>query len=226
MAEASVLPRNGAMAEASRAGMPFMAQCTVNEFPYQRMHRFPKQQARPLDVSGCFDSTHKRAFRPRTPGEKAVPQFTVGRKNDLGTSNQYSQISLADLRRGQIVLGDQPSTWGSANHASYKPPDQADFRQGCQAERAGMASRLPFSEVERRFVTGDSSGTMPGHVLSYGGKAAGKARSVQQNSYERHRIGAREPQMVTLGAFNDIGSSAKYRHVPASELLRTQMTFE
>jgi hypothetical protein len=228
MAEASVHSRSGPapsrtplsfsmpapMRHAERAGMPFMAQCTVNEIPYQRMHRFPAQQPRPLDLSGCFDSTHKRAFTQRPLGPRAVPSFTVGRKNELGTSSTYKQLSLNELREGQIILGDQPNTWSSVAMSSYQPPDPNDSLRGLEAPRCGMACRLPFSELTRRFATGDSEGLMPGKT----GQVTGKASTQYQEMYQRHKPRGREQQMVTMGQFNDIGSSATYRTVPASDL--------
>ena len=222
MAEASVLSRTGPMqrrtagAHAERMGMPFMAQCTVNEFPYQRMHRFPTEAPRPLDLTGVMESSHRRAFQRRPMGPKAVPAFTVGRKNELGTSSKYRQVSLDDLRQGQITLGDQPQVWCTSSNAAYKPPDQACPLRGLEAPRTGMAVRLPFSELGTwpPFATGTSVGIMPGKTE----EVRGRARTEHQTMYERHKPRAREQQMVTMGQFNDIGSSATYRTVPAADL--------
>ena len=205
-----------AMEEAKKAGMPLMAQLTVNEIPYQRMHRFPVAPGRPMNLSGAYETTSQLAFQPRAAPARATPSFTMGAKNELGTKVKKRQMTLGDLRVGQVNLGDQPNAWRTAAQTSYSQPDQSDPLRGRDAPRMGVTARLPHSEVERRFGWCDSAGAMPGT-----GGHAFSGRTEQQGAFSRPSLGKREQTEITLGRLNDIGSRTQYARVPSTQLHET-----
>jgi len=187
----------------------------MDEFAFQRMHRRPVPAVRPF-ASTCgpepFATTNSTMYsmsHHKEPPHVAVPSFTMGRKNDLGTSSNYRQINLDQLRIGQLHLGDQARTWETTSGATHAKPHQEHPLQGHGAPRSGLAPRMPFSEIDRRFGQLDSTGAMPG---TYGERSL---RSEAMTSYKNPGRQPREPPTLTLGTTNDIGSTTKYSKTPA-----------
>lgn len=185
------------------------------EFPYQRTFREPIYIG-PPDMGVTDRSVYRHTYPERTaapvPGNVGAT-YTVGFKNDLGTQVKYKQVDLAERRQGQVgtaFAGDGSTKVRTSEFAErFAPPDLAHPTQGVKASRGGKAPRMPFSEVERRFGSLDSSGTMPGKD----GKTEGT--SEQRHAYaDPGRQAARE-SFITLGMTNDIGSCTRYHKTPA-----------
>ena len=111
-------------------GMTIAGLCKA-EFPGQRMHRDPVPASKPLNFADHYVTAHKRFY----PEGRAMPpknqiQFTVGSKNDIGTSSKAKKVDLDGLRLGNIPwsdrahpLGYTPITWCSMSHDAHaKPP--------------------------------------------------------------------------------------------------------
>lgn len=209
-----------ARAAAYGPGVTDMARMVMTEIPYQRMHRYPVRSSKPLDLSDNFVTMNQRTFptQEQQPA-KPVPRFTVGRKNDLGTSNILSSMTLDELRVGQISLADKTKfgsgTWRSNMQQSFQRPEQSDPLRGSCAPRQGVAAWMPFSEVERNFGTLDSTGTMPGE------SGARRLTSTNQEHFAQKELAPRRKQQVTLGFGNDIGSKVNYETVGGSRMSAT-----
>jgi len=187
----------------------------MDEFAFQRMHRRPAPPVKPFAATrgpepfATTNSTmYSMAHHTEAP-KLAVPRFTMGRKNDLGTSSHYHKVSLDALRLGQLHLGDQARTWETTSGAAHAKPNQGHSTMGTGAARSGLAPRMPFSEIDRRFGQLDSTGAMPG---TYGERSL---RSETMGQYANPGAQPREAPVLTLGTTNDIGSTTKYRKTPA-----------
>ncbi len=216
--------------------MPYRGEQSVGgmamaEFDGQRMHRDTSVEtttagfaevAPPRPHAHSWATQHVRAFEPPPAGyRRQTPQFTVGRKNTLGTATVTHKLSLEELRVGQVSLADNDARELTSNYRrSFAAPDQGDPLRGRGAPRGGMAGRMPFSEVERRFGQLDSTGTMPGKF----GEAE-KPTSLNQLEYTTHsadaRAKARQGCEFTLKWHNAIGSSEHTTKVPAELLNAT-----
>ena len=100
-------------------------------------------------------------------------------------------------------------------------PDLNDRFQGGAAVRGGIAPRMPYSEVERRFAAVDSTRTMPGDD-SLSLHAPPHVRSEQQQRFVNPGPQPRHKPEVTLRILNDIGSSTTPTAVPATQFNATQ----
>lgn len=181
------------------------------EFPYQRMHRQPNVVG-PPDMGTTDRSVYRSSFAERdtvpVPANVGA-RYTVGTKNALGTHINYNQVELDELKLGRVHLGDAPRQWQSEFSAHFAAPDLAHPAHGLKAQRGGKAPRMPFSEVERRFGSLDSTGTMPG----MDGRTEGTSEQREQYA-NPGRQPAVEP-ILTLGTQNDIGSCTHYQASPA-----------
>jgi len=181
------------------------------EFPYQRMHREPTVNG-PPDMGNTDRSVYRASFYERN--EAPVPanvgaRYTVGTKNALGTHIKYNQVNLDELKCGRVHLGDVGRNWQSEFSQHFAAPNMQHATQGSTAPRGGKAPRMPFSEVERRFGSLDSEGTMPGKD----GRTEGTSEQ-RQAFADPGRQPAVEP-ILTLGTTNDIGSSVRFQKTPA-----------
>ena len=197
------------------------------EFYNQRMHRTPVPPYVPAVVQGPFDTTHGQSYcRPRPPQKVPAPEFTVGRKNAIGTSNVYSKVSLDVLRQGQVSLsapksGERGPSWITTTGNSYVRPDLNDCFQGSAAVRSGIAPRMPYSEVERRFAAVDSTRTMPGDDTLPTSRRAPPTWTEQQRRYVNPGPQPRREPECTLRYLNDIGSITTATAVPTTQLNAT-----
>ena len=212
-------PRLGSAPQHSRANgkaKAAYAHLAMSEFPYQRMHRTEAPPYVPSVVPNPYDSIQMSSFKAYQPVPKRrQPEFTVGTKNDLGTSTVHAKLTYDQLRLGQIqlVAPDAKGSYSTTHASQFPPPDQADRFQGRAAPRSGIAPRMPYSEVERAFKSLDSTGTMPG---SDGERLV--TQSEQQEKYpHRGRQPRREPEF-TMRFSNDIGSCSKAAKMPPSML--------
>ena len=197
-----------------------------SEFYNQRMHRTPVPPYVPAVVQGPFDTCHAQSYRPRPPQKVPAPEFTVGRKNAIGTSSVYSKVSLDVLRQGQVSLSApesraRASSWVTTTGRAYVRPDLNDRFQGGAAVRGGIAPRMPYSEVERRFAAVDSTRTMPGDD-SLSLHAPPHVRSEQQQRFVNPGPQPQRKPEFTLRILNDIGSSTTATAVPATQFNATQ----
>ncbi len=184
----------------------------MQEFPYQRMHRDPVPPPRPLDMSDQFETSYRRQFKQAVPQPaRAVPQFSLGRKNALGTSSTYQKMTMDEFKVSKLGLGDSARSWSTNFGDAFSAPDLSHPRQGINAPRGGLAPRMPFSEVERRFGSLDSEGTMPGKE----GKLDGVTEHNSSFADPGKPQGPREKASLTLGYSNDIGTCVKYQKTPA-----------
>ena len=197
-----------------------------SEFYNQRMHRTPVKPYVPAVVQGPFDTCHGQSYRPRPPQKVTAPEFTVGRKNTIGTKNVYSKVSLDEFRQHQVSLSvpdsrAQGSRWVTTTARAFVRPDLNDRFQGSAAVPSGIAPREPYSEVERRFAAVDSMGTMPGHD-SLSSPAPPHVQTEQQRRFvDPGPQPRREPESITLRYLNEIGSRTTPTVVPASQLNAT-----
>ena len=130
--------------------------------------------------------------------------------NELGTQVHYKQVNLKELRRGRVHLGDADARqWQSEFAHHFAAPNLAHPTQGSSVPRGGKAPLMPYSEVERRFGSLDSEGTMPGKD----GRTAGT--SEQRDAYVDPGRQPAVQSVLTLGKMNDIGSSTRYTKTPA-----------
>ena len=184
----------------------------------KKVHREPVKPFIPPLVVGPYDTCHMHSYRMRSPQKIVVPEFTVGEKNALGTNRAYRKVSLDELRLGQISLANPTArnSWGTTYGSSYVLPDRSDRFQGDKSERGGMPPRLPYSEIERRFGSLDSTGTMPGADR---GARTGRSE-VQEKFPNPGRQPLREPEF-TLRFANDIGSGVTASKVPPTMLNAT-----
>ena len=90
----------------SDANAKAYAHLARSEFYNQHMHRTPVKPYVPAVVQGPFDTCHGQSYRPRPPQKVVAPEFTVGRKNTIGTKNVYSKVSLTrhSLSRSRATL--------------------------------------------------------------------------------------------------------------------------
>lgn len=182
------------------------------EFPYQRMHREPIHIGPPnVDGPDRMLSAYRTSFRES--GEIPVPanvgaRYTVGSKNALGTHINYKQVNLDELKVGRVDIGDGSRSWGTNFSDAFRQPDLAHPTQGATAPRCGKAPRMPYSEVERRFGSLDSTGTMPGKDGVTEGTSENRA------AYADPGRQSKISPILTLGYGNDIGSSVKYQQTP------------
>jgi len=191
------------------------------EFYNQRTHRTPVPPYVPAVVQGPFDTCQAQSYRPRPPQKVPAPEFTFGLKNAIGTKNVYKTVSLDVLRQGQLSLSGAESgvraSWVTTAGRAYVRPDLGDRFQGSAAVRGGTASRMPYSEIERRFAAVDSTGVMPGDS-SHG---ASHLRTEQQRRFVNPGPQPlREPEFK-LRYLNDIGSGTTVTAVPATMLNAT-----
>ena len=192
-----------------------------SEFYNQRMHRTPVPPYVPAVVEGPFDTCHGQSYRPRPPQKVPAPEFTVGRKNAIGTRIVYSKVS----RQDQVSLSaaescGRASSWVTTTQRAYARPNLNDRFQGSAAVRSGIAPRLPYSEVERRFAAVDSTRTMPGDE-SLSSHAPPHVRTEQQRHFVNPGPQPRRKPEFTLRHLNDIGSSTTATAVPTSQLNAT-----
>lgn len=182
------------------------------EFYNQRMHREPVHIAPPnVDGPDRMRSMHRTSFKETN--EIPIPsnvgaRYTVGTKNALGTHVNYKQVSLDELRVGRVELGGTDRSWSTNFNDAFRQPDLQHPTQGLKAPRSGKAPRMPFSEVERRFGSLDSTGTMPGKEGVTEGTSENRAAYAdpgRQPKIEPH---------LTLGYGNDIGSCVSYQQTP------------
>ena len=205
-------PRDAAATwETSTAG-----HMAMQEFAFQRMHRRPVPAPAPFaslcgnEPYATMNSTMYSASHHKEPPRVRVPSFTIGRKNDLGTSSHFrSGVTLDQLRLGQLHLGNEARTWETTSGRTHAMPQHDHPLQGASAPRSGLAPRMPFAEIDRRFGQLDSTGSMPG---TYG------ERSLRSETMAQFPNPGPQPPVnptLTLGTTNDIGSSTKYRKTPA-----------
>ena len=198
-----------------------------SEFYNQRMHRTPVKPYVPAVVQGPFDTCHGQSYRPRPPQKVTAPEFTVGRKNTIGTKNVHSKVSLDEFRQHQVSLSvpdsrAQGSRWVTTTARASVRPDLNDRFQGSAAVPSGIAPREPYSEVERRFAAVDSMGTMPGHDSLSSPAPPHVHRTEQQRRFvDPGPQPRREPESITLRYLNEIGSRTTPTVVPASQLNAT-----
>lgn len=183
-----------------------------SEFAFQRMHREPIAVG-PPDMGNTDRSVYRTTYPelggPPVPGNVGA-QYTVGGMNDLGTKVRYKKVDLAELRTGRVEMsGGGDRNWTSEFSQHFAPPNLTHPTQGLQATRGGKAPRMPYSEVERRFGSLDSSGTMPGKD----GKTEGT--SEQRRAYVDPGRQPPVESVLTLGLTNDIGSSTRFQRTPA-----------
>ena len=182
------------------------------EFPYQRMHREPIFIG-PPDMG----NTDRSVYRATYPEPKGPPvpahvgaRYTVGTKNELGTTVNYKQVGLSELRAGRVSLTeDGKRSWQSEFAQHFQAPDLSHPVHGTRAPRGGKAPRMPFSEVERRFGSLTSEGTMPGG----GGKS--ESTTEHKHAYNDPGVQPAVEQILTLGYSNDVGSSTRFQKTPA-----------
>ena len=192
-----------------------------SEFYNQRMHRTPVPPYVPAVVQGPFDTCHGQSYRPRPPQKVPAPEFTVGRKNAIGTSIVYSKVSRQD--QVSLIAAEscgRASSWVTTTQRAYARPNLNDRFQGSAAVRSGIAPRLPYSEVERRFAAVDSTRTMPGDE-SLSSHAPPHVRTEQQRHFVNPGPQPRRKPEFTLRHLNDIGSSTTATAVPTSQLNAT-----
>ena len=188
------------------------------EFTNQRMHRRPAPALKPFSHPTMnpnpYETTSGATYKVSAPGPRVVPQFTIGQKNDLATANHFRKVDMNTFRLTNIDFGSQPrANWQTTAGSDFNRPDQMDALKGSSAPRSGIAPRMPYSEVERRFNSLDSAGTMPGTV----GKPSFVSETMVRygDPGREGRANARPEPMLTLGTMNDIGSTSKYRSTPA-----------
>jgi hypothetical protein len=185
------------------------------EFAFQRMHREPIHIGPPAphsSSSDLFSTTHKASFA--TPSSPPLPssvgaRYTLGFQNELGTHVNTKQVSLDELRLGRVHLGDGSRSWSTNFSDAFAKPDLDHPTQGARAPREGKAPRMPFSEVERRFGSLDSTGTMPGK------DGVTQGTSEQRAAYADPGRQPPNERILTLGYGNAIGSSTQYQKTPA-----------
>ena len=136
--------------------------------------------------------------------------YTVGTKNALGTQVHNRKVDLKELKQGRVMLAEDGNRqWRSEFSQHFTTPDLAHPTHGASAPRGGKAPRMPYSEVERRFGSLDSQGTMPGKD----GVAEGTTE--QRRSYADPGVQPKGESFITLGHTNDIGSSTRYTKTPS-----------
>ena len=118
-------------------------------------------------------------------------------------------LGLVELRVGGVHFGDDARSWGTEFSSTFVQPDLKHQTQGAGAPRGGIAPRLPTSEVERRFGSLTSEGTMPGKE----GKTQGTSES--RASYADPGRQPRPEALLTLGYGNDLGTASTYSKTPA-----------
>lgn len=183
-----------------------------SEYAFQRMHREPIHIG-PPDMGNTDRSVYRVSYPEQS--ERSLPanvgaRYTVGTKNDLGTSVKYRQVDLNERQQGQVHLGDNDKRlWTSEFQQNFAAPNLGHATQGVGAPRGGKAPRMPFSEVERRFGSLDSAGTMPGKD--------GKTEGTSEHLHAYADPGRQPPMesMITLGMTNDIGSQVRFQKTPA-----------
>ena len=123
----------------------------MQEFPYQRMHRDPVPPPRPLDMSDQFETSYRRQFKQAVPQPaRAVPQFSLGRKNALGTSSTYQKMTMDEFKVSKLGLGDSARSWStnfgdafsaptSLTRARASTPRAAGWRHGCPSRKWSVA---------------------------------------------------------------------------------------
>jgi hypothetical protein len=182
------------------------------EFYNQRMHREPIHVAPPnVDGPDSMLSMHRTSFRESN--EIPVPshvgaRYTVGTKNALGTHVNYKQVSIDELKVGRVDLGGTDRSWTTNFNDAFRRPNHEHPTQGTKAHRSGKAPRMPFSEVERRFGSLDSTGTMPGKDGVTEGTSENRA------AYADPGVQPKINPHLTLGYSNDIGSCVNYQQTP------------
>ena len=183
-----------------------------SEFAFQRMHRDPIHIG-PPDMGVNDRSVYRSSYPERS--ERSYPanvgaRYTLGTKNDLGTQIKYHTVDLNTRQLGQVHLsGTEERVWTSEFQQHFAPPNLTHPTQGTSAPRGGKAPRMPFSEVERRFGSLDSAGTMPGKDGKTEGTSEARAKYADPG---------RQPALecvMTLGYANDIGSSTRFQKTPA-----------
>ena len=180
------------------------------EFPYQRMHREPTTTLPADQPQDPYRTVHRTAFAPsgEKPGSVGA-RYTVGTSNDLGTHSVHRQVSLNELKVGRVHLGDGGSSWSTNFKDAFSVPNQAHPAQGAHVPRCGKAPRMPISEVERRFGSLDSQGTMPGT------EGVRESSTETKRSFAAPGPPAKVDPHITLGFSNDIGTSTRYQKAPA-----------
>lgn len=189
----------------------------MSEFAFQRMHRRPVPEPKPFAAlcgKDPFATTNSQMYSTAhlmEPPSVRVPSFTVGLKNDLGTNSNFRKINLDELRVGQVHLGNQARSWETTSASTHTIPQKHHPLHGADVPRSGLAPRLPYSEIGRRFGQVDSSGAMPG---STGRHFEGNLKSEAMTQYGNPGCQPRDQLTLTLGTLNDIGSSVTYQRTP------------
>ena len=147
--------------------MPYRGEQSVGgmamaEFDGQRMHRDTSVEtttagfaevAPPRPHAQSWATQPVRAFEPPPAGyRRQTPQFTVGRKNTLGTATVTHKLSLEELRVGQVSLADNDARELTSNYRrSFAAPDQGELSPAEAAGEQGQArlrARIRFDALE------------------------------------------------------------------------------
>ena len=104
-------------------GLSDTAKLAMAEYPYQRMHKMPVLPPRQLDLSTRFTTMNHTAYLP-TGGKPtpAVPSFTLGRKNDLGTSSTFHKVSLDEMQVSKFQVGSDAPNYSTSSHSIHQVP--------------------------------------------------------------------------------------------------------